>query len=95
MMTKNHPLPRILIKPFNQGLRSIYKEIYQQDLKLITYGKPEKKTYDFCHQVIENLYGNVEKMVMIGDNEETDIKGAKNFGWESILVLTGVTKHSN
>lgn len=31
---------------------------------------------------------------MIGDNEETDIKGAKNYGWESILVLSGVSKKS-
>lgn len=30
---------------------------------------------------------------MVGDNEDTDIKGAHNYGWESILVLTGVTKH--
>lgn len=26
--TKYHPLPRILIKPFNEGLKSVYKQIY-------------------------------------------------------------------
>jgi hypothetical protein len=26
--TKFHPLPRILIKPFNEGLKSVYKQIY-------------------------------------------------------------------
>jgi hypothetical protein len=28
--TKEYPLPRILIKPFNDGLRTIYKELYRK-----------------------------------------------------------------
>jgi len=32
MKTKGHNLPRILIKPFNEGLKSVYKEIYGKDL---------------------------------------------------------------
>lgn len=62
-------------------------------MKIITYGKPERKTYEFCGNLLQNLYGKVKKIVMVGDNEDTDIKGAHNFGWESILVPTGVTKH--
>jgi len=42
---------------------------------------------------MDKKYGKVKKVVMIGDNEDTDIKGAYNFGWESILVLIGVSKH--
>ena len=30
---------------------------------------------------------------MVGDNEESDLKGAKAAGWDTILVKTGVTKH--
>lgn len=29
---------------------------------------------------------------MIGDNPHTDIKGAKQLGWQTILVRTGVYK---
>lgn len=32
---------------------------------------------------------------MVGDNEDTDILGAYNYGWDSILVKTGVTKHDS
>lgn len=37
-------------------------------------------------------YGKVKKIVMIGDNEDTDILGAFNYGWQSILVRTGVSE---
>lgn len=32
---------------------------------------------------------------MIGDNLDTDIEGAYNYGWKSILVETGVSLHTN
>lgn len=32
---------------------------------------------------------------MIGDNEGSDILGAYNSKWDSILVKTGVTKHDS
>jgi ribonucleotide monophosphatase NagD (HAD superfamily) len=31
---------------------------------------------------------------MIGDNIDTDIEGAYNYGWKSVLVTTGVSKHN-
>lgn len=34
-------------------------------------------------------------MVMIGDNEGSDILGAYHSGWDSILVKTGVAKHDS
>jgi ribonucleotide monophosphatase NagD (HAD superfamily) len=34
-------------------------------------------------------------MIMIGDNEYTDIVGAYNAGWDSILVRSGVTFHES
>ena len=33
-------------------------------------------------------------MIMIGDQLETDIKGAFNFGIDSVLIGTGITKIS-
>ena len=34
-------------------------------------------------------------MIMIGDNEHSDIIGAYNAGWDSILVRSGVTYHES
>lgn len=59
---------------------------------MINFGKPEKNTFTFIDQFMTNKFGKVEKIVMIGDNEETDILGAYNFGWESVLVTTGISK---
>lgn len=58
----------------------------------MTFGKPEPNTYKFCENFMRNKYGKVRKIVMIGDNEDTDILGAYRYGWESILVTTGVSK---
>jgi ribonucleotide monophosphatase NagD (HAD superfamily) len=59
----------------------VYRELYRKELKLITYGKPEVNTFIYTKEVITKKYGRIKKMVMIGDNEETDIKGAYNVGW--------------
>ncbi len=37
------------------------------------------------HQLFEKVY-------MVGDNPESDIKGGNDYGWETILVQTGVYK---
>lgn len=42
---------------------------------------------------MEKVWGKVNKIVMIGDNEATDIVGAHNYGMESVLVMTGISKH--
>lgn len=39
--------------------------------------------------------GPIEKMVMVGDNEGSDILGASQSGWDSIMVKTGVGKHDS
>ncbi len=41
---------------------------------------------------MQRKYGKVKKIVVVGDNQQTDILGAYNFGWESVLVTTGVSK---
>ena len=40
---------------------------------------------NFTKDTIGNIY-------MIGDNPKSDIRGANNAGWKSILVRTGVFK---
>ena len=42
---------------------------------------------------MDELYGRADSYVMIGDNIDTDIIGAYNYGWKSVLVQTGVSLH--
>ena len=57
--------------------------------EVISFGKPAKYPYEF----ILNKY-NPSKALMIGDTIDTDIKGAIDVGIDSLLIGTGVTKHS-
>jgi ribonucleotide monophosphatase NagD (HAD superfamily) len=36
-----------------------------------------------------------DRIYMIGDNPASDIRGANRFGWESVLVKTGVWKEDD
>jgi hypothetical protein len=33
-------MPRLLMKPFNEGLKTIYKIVYGEELTIEAYGKP-------------------------------------------------------
>lgn len=56
--------------------------------KVYYYGKPDSKIYNAVFS--KYLTGHdKKKILMIGDTIETDILGAKNFGIDSALVLTG------
>ena len=61
----------------------------------MTFGKPERNTYEFSKEFIAKKFGTIKNIVMVGDNEATDIIGAHKAGWESIMVKTGVTKHDS
>ena len=90
--TKPHPLPRMLVRPFNEGLKSVYKSVFGKDLQILYFGKPEASSYKFGEDLARKKYGAIKKFVMVGDNEQTDILGAHNYGWDSVLVTTGVSK---
>ena len=51
--------------------------------KAIYYGKPHKEIYDMCFK--EN-----EKVLAIGDNLRTDIKGANNLNKDCLFISDGV-----
>ncbi|KAH9824568.1 Haloacid dehalogenase-like hydrolase [Teratosphaeria destructans] len=69
-------------------------------------GKPHQPTYEFAENRLrahrKKLFGNIglndplRKVYMVGDNPESDIRGANNYQsphgskWKSILVRTGV-----
>ena len=51
--------------------------------KVIYFGKPHKEIYNMCFE-------SNEKVLAIGDNLRTDIKGANNLNIDSIFITEGV-----
>lgn len=94
-------LPAICPNPdrtvyFNEQLR--YPQGYLADLyknmggEVYFYGKPHVEIYNFTG----NKFAiQKEKAVMIGDNIYTDVRGAKNYGIDSILVTLGNHRADN
>lgn len=62
---------------------------YAAHVKPFFCGKPEKI---FFLELCTRLKVSPSKCVLIGDNIESDVLGAKALGMESILVLSGVTR---
>ena len=54
--------------------------------KVIYYGKPYKEIYKMC-------FGQNEKVLAIGDNLRTDIKGANNLKIDCIFITEGVHRN--
>ncbi len=55
------------------------------------YGKPNELTYKYTEKHCQKYFNRkFKKFVMIGDSLESDIKGPKKVGWDTILVKTGV-----
>ena len=51
--------------------------------EVVYYGKPHKEVYSMC-------FGANEKVLAIGDNLRTDIKGANNLNLDCIFISQGV-----
>ena len=62
---------------------SVAKVFEELGGKVIYYGKPYKEVYNKC-------FGKDEKVLAIGDNLRTDIKGANNLNIDSIFITEGV-----
>jgi len=54
--------------------------------EVIYFGKPYPEIYSFCTK--EN-----EKVLVIGDNIRTDIKGANNMNFDSLFIIGGIHKN--
>ena len=53
--------------------------------RVIYFGKPYPEIYKFCTN-------NGEKVLVIGDNIRTDIKGANNMKFDSLFITNGIHK---
>ena len=64
--------------------------------KVIYFGKPFTTIYNYALEIIQKQFKfksiNKQKILAIGDNLKTDIKGANNFGIDSVLILNGIYK---
>jgi ribonucleotide monophosphatase NagD (HAD superfamily) len=61
---------------------------YGADVKPVFCGKPERIFFtELCHR----LRVDPTRCVLIGDNLESDVGGAKSVGMISVLTLSGVT----
>ena len=70
------------------GLLGKYYELIGGEV--IYYGKPHKRIYEYALEVAGVT--DKSKVIAIGDNVDTDIKGAKDFGIDNYLVKTGIKK---
>lgn len=61
---------------------------YAANVAPIYCGKPEKL---FFHELCRRMKVEPSRCVLIGDNPESDIAGAKAVGMKTILTLTGIT----
>jgi len=104
----SHPLPRLGQGGFRAALQGIWHEMTGgAELSKLVIGKPTRHTYLYAEHVLQKHraevlrelhqeVGELKTVYMVGDNPESDIRGANEFvspddtKWESVLVRTGV-----
>ena len=63
-------------------------------LSPIFLGKPHQPIFEHVHHTLEQRAGrelNRERVLIVGDSLQSDIRGGNDFGYRTALVLTGVT----
>lgn len=85
-------LPRYGAGAFRAVMEDLYFRTTGQHLNQTLFGKPEATSFAFAEQLIDKQHAGVERIYMVGDNPQTDIKGANAAGgrWKSLLTLTGM-----
>ncbi len=63
---------------------------HRPDLRFVRLGKPQAAIFNEAF-----LLSGTRNMVMIGDQIDTDIRGALDFGIDGVLIATGVTGQLN
>lgn len=85
----DYPHLRFAQGSFKHSFSALYRELSGHDLEYTAFGKPSKQTYQYADSMLRSI-STFDKVYMIGDNPKSDILGANNYGWESMLVTTGV-----
>ena len=75
-------------------IANILKEM-KIDIDLIYLGKPHTMIFEYARDFMKKKFNLPDlqnsEIVMLGDSLESDIAGAKRFGCQSALVMTGLT----
>ncbi|THH26679.1 hypothetical protein EUX98_g7513 [Antrodiella citrinella] len=96
------PQTRLGQGAFKDAFQSVFKSLTGTTYPFLQLGKPTKPTYDYAKTTLLRLLqkehpgsASTPQVYMVGDNPESDIAGANQAGWKSILVRTGVYDPSN
>lgn len=93
LWANNYSLPRFGQGAFRTMVQALYKESTKYELDCHIIGKPFHYTYQYADNLLKNWTENGKEdltVYMVGDNPASDIMGANNYGWKSMLVRTGV-----
>lgn len=94
-------LPRLGQGAFRMAVERLYHEVAGAPLISTILGKPFSVQYRFTHSLMvdphtlpplnqEPKSSPFDKIYMVGDNPASDIQGANDNGWDSLLLRTGV-----
>lgn len=93
----DYPQPRITQGAFLEAFRHLYELTTGSSLEILLCGKPFTLTSRLAETVLAKeaaLLGveapKPETIYAVGDNPRSDVRGARNAGWRSFLVKTGV-----
>ncbi|KAI6784276.1 uncharacterized protein J7T54_004822 [Emericellopsis cladophorae] len=102
-----HPINRFGTGAFLHAFRGVWKESTGHELLFKYMGKPSRITYEYAHDSLLRANGAADgrteplrRVYMIGDNPESDVRGALEFQPEDgteyvpILVKTGVWRQT-
>ncbi|AOW00122.1 HAD-like domain-containing protein [Yarrowia lipolytica] len=103
LWANQYPLPRLGQGALRTTIEALFTELTGYKLRSTIIGKPVRETYEFAEETLDdwrqktfNLApGSWEKVYMVGDNPASDIDGANRYGWESMLVRTGVFRDAD
>lgn len=74
-------------------MNATFEALNGYSMEFTEFGKPSAATFEYAERHIARHWGaGVKRFYMIGDNLDTDIKGANQMGsaWTSIATLSGV-----
>lgn len=95
-----HPISRFGTGAFVHAFRGVWGESTGHELRFKYMGKPSRITYEYAHGSLLSRGGPQRRVYMVGDNPESDVRGALEFSPEDgteyvpILVRTGVWKET-
>ncbi|KAH7316664.1 HAD-like domain-containing protein [Stachybotrys elegans] len=111
-----YPVNRFGTGAFVEALKGVWGATTGTELRFNALGKPSRLTYEYAHDRLLHHHSDLasadsgstkertrqplKRVYMVGDNPESDIRGANEFQphdgteWVSILVKTGVWKET-